>query len=78
MSRRVLMKEAAKVTGLSEWELRTGAKAGRYPHMKVGNRYIFDLDILEAHIKRMIEDSINPQESQENISQYGKLRKING
>lgn len=78
MARMVLLKQASQATGLSEWELRMGARAGKYPHMRVGNsntgKLIFDLDILEAHIKQMIEGSVK-QQTQEAI-EYGKLRQV--
>jgi len=78
MARMALLKDAAKAVGLSEWELRMGARAGKYPHMRAGNpvtgKLIFDLDILEAHIKQMIEQSVM-QQNQE-VVEYGKLRKV--
>ena len=43
--------EAARATGLSAWELRKGALDGRYPHMRAGNRFMYDLDLLEEAIR---------------------------
>ncbi len=78
MARMALLKDAARAVGLSEWELRMGARAGKYPHMRAGNpitgKLIFDLDILEAHIKQMIEGSIKQQD--QGAIEYGKLRKV--
>ncbi len=34
MARMALLKQASEVTGLSQWELRTGAKSGKYPHLE--------------------------------------------
>ncbi len=78
MARMALLKQASEVTGLSQWELRTGAKSGKYPHLRVGNsstgKLVFDLDILEAHIKQMIEGSVKQQDRE--AVEYGKLRKV--
>ncbi|MDU5081986.1 hypothetical protein [uncultured Tissierella sp.] len=75
MRKRVGLKEASRITGLSEWELRTGAIAGKYPHFRVGGprgRIIFDIEILESHINNMILNSI----TQEEPTDYGVLRKV--
>lgn len=76
MARRVNLKAAAKATGLSLHELRSGARAGRYPHMRVGNpktgRIIFDLDILENHLRKMTLDSLKTGTEPE----YGVLRRV--
>lgn len=80
MSRRVLLKQAAAETGLSEWELYNGAKSGKYPGMKVGGargRWIFDLDLLEARIKELMEQNMKQEPSQMAV-EHGKLRRING
>lgn len=53
--------QAAAATGLSEYELRMGWKAGRYPALVIGNggnrpRLRWRLDLLQAAIeKAMIE-----------------------
>lgn len=75
MGKRMGIKEASKVTGLSEWELRTGCKSGKYPHMRVGSangKILFDIDILEDHIKKMMLESVQAEEVQE----YGIIRKV--
>jgi len=70
MTKIVTIKQAAEVTGLSVWELRQGFKAGRYPGLRVGNskkgKIIFDLDILDEHIKNMMLASVKPKEPQKN------------
>lgn len=75
MSRRVKLKEASEITGLSEWELRTGAKSGRYPHFRVGSsksgRIIFDIELLEKRITELMLENISNE-----IDEYGTLRKI--
>lgn len=43
--------KAAEITGLSVWELRKGAMEGRYPHIKAGNRFMYDVDLLEETIR---------------------------
>lgn len=62
MSKRVGIKEAAKITGLSEWELRRGSKENKYPYIKVGGKngkLIFDIELLELHISNMMMENIN-------------------
>lgn len=48
-------KQAAKATGLSEWELRAGWKQGRYPAIEIGQgerarRLRWNLDLLQQAI----------------------------
>lgn len=77
MARIVGINEAHEITGLSKHELRTGAISGKYPHLRAGGskgKILFDIDILEGHIKKLIEQSTVKEDT--NISQYGKLRKI--
>lgn len=55
----VSTKEAAKVTGLSEYELRIGWKQGRYPALVIGTggkrpRLRWRLDLLEASIQKLL------------------------
>lgn len=53
--------EAAEHTGLSKWELRTGALSGKYPAMRIGGergKLWFDLDLLDKAIERhMMENT---------------------
>ena len=55
-------KEAAKATGLSEYELRRGFKAGKYPALVIGRngeraRLRWNLEMLkEAIVRLMTED----------------------
>ena len=53
-------KKASEVTGLSEYELRRGWKAGIYPALLIGSgdqrrRLRWNLEMLEAAIKRQME-----------------------
>ena len=76
MGKRVGLKEAAITMGLSEWELRTGAKLGKYPNFRIGGirgKIIFDLDLLEARIEKMMLDSIKDEDNDQG---YGNLRKV--
>lgn len=78
MSRRATLEQAAKETGLSFSELYSGVRSGKYPSMRLGGprgKWIVDLELLEARIKELMQQNVR-QENEE-ISQYGKLRKIN-
>ncbi len=56
--------EAAAATGLTPWELRKGALEGRYPHTRVGNRFYFDVDLLEKTIHAEMMNSVRAQQPQ--------------
>lgn len=74
---RVGIKEAARITGLSEWELRTGSISGKYPSMRVGGprgRIIFDIELLEKSIEQMMLDNIKPDNESEET--YGTIRAV--
>ena len=43
--------DASKVTGMSTYELKKGAKEGRYPHIKTGKSYLFEKEMLEEAIR---------------------------
>lgn len=74
MGRKMLIKEAAKATGLSEWDLRQRARTGRIPVLKSGNRYIFDLELVEEYLRNEALANVKPLE--EPMKQYGVLRKV--
>lgn len=66
------IKKAAELIGLSEWELRTGAKKGKYPFYRPGSGkanapYMFDVDLLVEAIKK--ECIKNAEEQKELIEQ---------
>lgn len=66
MGKRVGLKEASVLMGLSKHELRTGALSGKYPSYRVGGergRIIFDLELLEERIQQlMIENTVKIEE----------------
>lgn len=44
------IEEAARITGLSEYELRTGAISGKYPNMRAGGKHgkiLFEINLLQ-------------------------------
>lgn len=45
------LENAALATGLSTYELKKGAKEGRYPHIKTGKAYLFEKGMLEEAIR---------------------------
>ncbi len=61
MNRLLTTKEAAQATGLTEYELRLGAKQGRYPVLLVGSenssfrRMRWDLETLQESIRKQME-----------------------
>lgn len=61
MAQRLLLKAAAKELQLSEHFLRSEARAGRMPHIKVGNRYVFDIEIVNEHLKTKAMRSMNKE-----------------
>lgn len=73
MGRKAYIKQAAEFTGLSEWDLRQRAKLGRIPVLKSGNRYVFDLDLVEEFLKNEAMSNVRPAEPDK---QYGVLRKV--
>lgn len=46
----VSVKEAAKQTGLSVYELRKGARSGKYPVYHCGKKCLYDVEQLQAVI----------------------------
>lgn len=64
----VKLRDAAKLTGLSEWELRTGVISGKYPAMRVGGdhgRILFDLDLLKERIETLMLANVRVIETEE-------------
>ena len=55
------LKEASAHTGLTVWELRTGALSGKYPYMRIGGqqgRFWFDFDLLDSAIERLMLNNV--------------------
>ncbi len=46
------IREAAMETGLSQYYIRTGLKAGTIPHIKSGNRYLVNVPALIEILNR--------------------------
>lgn len=72
---RLLLNDAAKILGVTPNFLRTEAKAGKIPHLRIGNRYAFDTNQVEEFLRN--KALLNVKQESENIIDYGKLRKIN-
>lgn len=55
------VKEASEHTGLSQWELRLGAKQGKYPCLRVGcknGKILFNIDLLTRRIDSIMEQNL--------------------
>lgn len=58
----VTTREAARITGLSAYELRIGFKQGRYPALEIGRgdrrkTLKWDIDVLNQHLSRQMNQS---------------------
>lgn len=73
MGRKAYIKQAAEETGLTEYQLRRMTKEGKVPFLLSGNRYIFDLDLLEEALRN---EAMKNVKAEEPVEQYGILRKI--
>lgn len=65
----VRIKEAANLTGLTQRELRTGAKQGKYPFFRPGKGgekapYMFDIELLTEVIRN---ECLNNAEKQKEL-----------
>lgn len=72
---RMLLKDAAKALGVSKHFLYNEARAGRIPHFKAGNRYIFDVEQVDEFLKKKALENVRTDDN-EKVFQYGKLRRI--
>lgn len=78
MGKRVLLKQAAKETGLSVHELRTGAISGKYPSMRVGGphgKLIFDMELLEHQIRKIMMSNMDEDFEESEEDGYRRVRK---
>lgn len=75
MGKKMLIKALHEATGLSEWDIRQRAKSGRIPAIKSGNRWIFDIDLVNEYLKNEAMSNVRPEEP---VKQYGVLRRISG
>lgn len=74
MARRELLNPAAEILNVTPHWLRIEAKAGRMPHLKCGNRYIFDIELCEKFLTDKALENMKIEEKNE--SKYGVLRKV--
>ena len=65
-------KETDPETAVTENFLRSQIKLGNIKAVKAGNRYLLNLDLLEEYL------ASPKQEENENINDYGKLRRCEG
>lgn len=49
------IKEASRITGLSQYFIRAGCRAGTIPHIMCGNRYKVDLQRMQDHLDSQTE-----------------------
>lgn len=73
MGRKAYMKEAAEESGLTMYQLRRKTKEGKVPYLTSGNRYIYDLDLLEEALRNEAMANVKQTEP---VKQYGILRKV--
>jgi hypothetical protein len=62
------LKQAASKTGLSIYELRTGAATGKYPSMLVGlgkGKLVFDMELLSERIKALVKSQMAENKKKE-------------
>lgn len=52
------IKEAVKVTGLSEYYFRQNLKAGTIPHLRQGNKILINMPQLLARLDKMTNNSL--------------------
>ena len=70
MGNRGSLQQAAVHTGLSAWELRTGALSGKYPAMRIGGprgKFWFDFELLDKAIEAHMVVNTMPSESESKI-----------
>lgn len=61
--RLVTARQASEELGIKYYTLMKGAKDGIYPHIKSGNRFLFDVEILEKTIReRMLKSCTQNKE----------------
>lgn len=69
------LKDTAKELGVTEYFLRQEAKAGRIPAYKPGNKYIFDVELVEKFLNDKFMANVKTEEKCCSC-QPGKLRKV--
>ena len=61
MSKRMLLKDAAKELGLTYHALYNMVRAKQIPHFRVGNRYILDIEQVDEFLKNLALQTIEEQ-----------------
>lgn len=74
MTKKAYLKQAAEELGLTEYQLRRMAKEHRIPFLMSGTRYVFDVEQCQEFLK---SEAMRNVKKEENVNQYGVLRKIN-
>ncbi len=75
MGRKMLLTEAAAEVGLTKNGLYTLARAGKVPHLRIGQkggRYVFDIELLREALKQMA--LANMRQPETNVP--GKIRAV--
>jgi len=78
MTKMVGIKEAANATGLSEWELGRGARAGEYPCIKIGEgrgKYLFNVELLNETLHERALANMTREREPAYATHYG-IRKV--
>lgn len=77
MGKKLCPKEAAKALSVSEHSIRTGIKQGTIPFIKIGNRYLIDVELAEEVYRRNALANMKGVSEQElGGKPFGILRKI--
>lgn len=84
MKKMITVKEAALVSGLSEYEIRIGLKQGRFPFYAVGNKgkkYLIDCELFLETLKNIVLNNMKANkegqfDSSENNMLLLPIRKI--
>ncbi len=76
MARRMLLKDAAEALGVTKHFLYTNARAGKIPHFRAGNRYIFDIEQVDEFLKQKALENVREEQEDKKVIQYGQLRRI--
>lgn len=74
MGRKVGIKEASEITGMSKHFIYRKARAGEIPFILSGRKRIFDIELLEEFLNK---EALSNVKEEENINSYGQLRRIN-
>jgi hypothetical protein len=85
MKKMITVKEAALISGLSEYEIRIGLKQGRFPFYAVGNKgkkYLIDCELFLETLNEIVlnnmqsakEESLDLREN--NIVTFNPIRKV--